>query len=283
MTTVKPIRRAVKAASTAPKKDYAAIAASKITSPQAEGMLRPRIVVYARNKKGKTRFCSTPGKGKVLIVDPEQGTKAMKKLNPDVWPIEKWEELNDLYNYLKSGQHTYEWVALDGMTKIHQFALHYVMHLAEERSLDNQPVLVQKQHYGQAGQLTSDLINRFHNLPMGVIYTAQERVDDPGAFNDEDDDVEEITARLVPGLPKGARESLNQIADVIGRLYVVKIDHPSEDGKILQRRLWVEPSTSLDTGYRSDYVLPTFIKNPTVPKLMQLVNEGKVAARGRQG
>jgi hypothetical protein len=140
---------------------------------------------------------------------------------------------------------------------------------------------VQKQHYGQAGQLTSDLINKFHNLPMGVIYTAQERVDDPGAFADEDSDVDEIAARLVPGLPKSARESLNQIADVIGRLYVVKIDHPTEEGKFLQRRLWIEPSESLDTGYRSDYVLPTFIKNPTVPKLMQLINDGKVAARGR--
>jgi hypothetical protein len=274
MAAVRPAR-----AVSSTKKDYAAIAASKITTPTQQGMLRPRILVYAKNKKGKTRFCSTPGQGKVLIIDPEQGTKAMQQRDPHVWPIENWQELDDVYNYLKLGNHTYEWVALDGMTKIHDFAIQFVMGLAQERALDNMPVLIQKQHYGQAGRLTADLITRFHNLPIGVIYTAQERLDDPGAFAEEDDDVSSVSARLVPALPKGAREALNQIVDIIGRLYVVKITDPkNEEEQILQRRLHVEPNEGLDTGYRSDYVLPKFIKNPTVPKLMNLINTGKVTA-----
>lgn len=259
------------------KKDYAAIAASKITTPTAQGLLKPRVLIYARNKKGKTRFCSTPGQGNVLIIDPEQGTKAMQKLDPHVWPIECWQDLDDVYNYLKLGKHSYTWAALDGMTKIHDYAIQFVMGMAQERALDSHPVLIQKQHYGQAGRLTSDLITRFHNLPMGVIYTAQERTDDPAAYAEEDDDVSAVGARLVPGLPKGAREAMNQIVDVIGRLYVVKVDNANGE-TILQRRLWVEPTEGLDTGYRSDFVLPKFIKNPTVPKLMRLINTGSATA-----
>jgi hypothetical protein len=260
----------------AARKDYDAIAASKITSPTAQGLFRPRILVYGKNKKGKTRFCTTPGKGKVLIVDPEEGTKAMKRLDPDVWPISKWEDIDDVYNFLKGGNHNYEYVALDGMTRIHDFAIRWVMNVAAEARLDSKPVLVQKQHYGQAGRLTSDLITNFHNLPMGVIYTAQERMEASAGFDEEDDDVEQAAAQIVPALPKGARAALNQIVDVIGRIYIVKVENPKDPEKvILQRRLFVEPSERFDTGYRSDFQLPPFIKNPTVPRLMDLINTGK--------
>lgn len=266
------------------KKDYEAIAKAKITRPSEAKAKPPRILVYSRNKKGKTHFCATAPN--VLVIDPEDGTSRMTKLNPNVWPITEWGEMDEVYNFLRLKRHDYKWVALDPTTRIHGFSLQFVMGMAQERSLDTKPTLVQKQHYGQAGELTKEMLWKFHQLPMGVIYTAQERQIEANT-GDEDEDSEEAVTMYVPDLPKGARAAINSIVDVIGRIYTVKTeikvkgkDGEVRDKEVIQRRLWLEPSIQYDTGYRSDYVLPAYLKNPTVPRLVELMSTGKVTASG---
>lgn len=259
-------------------KDYAAIAASKITQP-SKSTRPPRMLIYSRNKKGKTTFCTSPGQGNVLIVDPEDGTEGMVRKDPHVWHIDSWADMDDPYQYLKTGKHDYKWVALDGLTKFSNMSLRFVMSQEEERDLTRKPGMVQKQDYGKSGELMKGMLNNYHALGMGVIFTCQERVievtDDPEA---DDEDAETTSVIYVPDLPKGVRGAANSIVDVIGRLYTVRIEHPKTGEKVTQRRLWLEPSVSFDTGYRSDYRLPPFVKGPTVPKLVQLLREGKVTA-----
>lgn len=270
---------------TVKKKDYEAIAKAKISRPSQSTRKPPRILVYSRNKKGKTRFCATAPN--VLIVDPEDGTDRMTKIDPRRWPITEWGEMDEVYNYLKLGRHDYKWVALDPTTRIHGFSLRFVMDMAEERSLDTKPKLVQKQHYGQAGELTKEMLWKFHQLPIGVIYTAQERQIEADS-GDEDAEATEAASSYVPDLPKGARAAINSIVDVIGRIYVVKtsVRVKLADGKgttekeVLQRRLWLEPSAQYDTGYRSDFVLPPYLKNPTVPRLVELMENGRISTNG---
>ena len=273
--TTRPVRRPARTQA-ATRKDYSAIAAAKITSPskRAEssgGVRRPSILVYSRNKKGKTRFCLTAGRGKVLVVDPEQGTDRFLKANPHVWHLESWEEIDDIYKFLRSGKHNYEWIAFDGATRIANMALRYVTRRAEEADLNRRPGQVTQRDYGNAGELFKQMLFSFHTLPnIGVIYTAQERQIDAGDGEDEDDEVEISNIQYVPDLPKGSRAALNSIVDVIGRIYTVRV--PGKDGSnVVQRRLWLAPSVSYDTGARSEYKLPDFLKNPTVPRLVALL------------
>ena len=274
--TTRPQRRPARTQA-ATRKDYSAIAAAKITSPskRAEsggGVRRPSILVYARNKKGKTRFCLTAGKGKVLIVDPEQGTDRFLKADPDVWHLESWEEIDDIYKFLRSGKHNYQWVAFDGATRIANMALRYVTRRAEEADLNRRPGQVTQRDYGNAGELFKQMLFSFHTLPnIGVIYTAQERQIDAGDGEDEDEDVEVSNVQYVPDLPKGSRAALNSIVDVIGRIYTVRVPRKDGDGYVNQRRLWLAPSVSYDTGARSEYQLPDYLKNPTVPRLVALL------------
>lgn len=258
-------------------KDYSALAKKMIHRP-ASSKRHPRILVYARNKKGKTTFCTTPGQDNVLILDPEDGTEGMVKRNPHVWKIRQWEDLDDAYHFLREGKHEYTWVAVDGLTRFSNMSLRWVMRQSEERDIARQPGMVQQRDYGKSGEKFKDMLWNFHSLPMGVIYTAQERVIEVQENPEEDDEDAEISQVLyVPDLPKGARSAVNSIVDVIGRLYTVKLDHPREEGvKVIQRRLWVEPHVAYDTGYRSDFKLPPYIKGPTIPKLLQLLREGKV-------
>lgn len=265
------------------EKDYAAIAAKRMHRP-ADRERHPRFLIYSRNKKGKTTFSLSAGVGKTLLVDPEQGSDEMKAKNPHVWPIEKFSDMDELYEFLRHvnkcpfkgcefGEgHPFEWVGDVGLTRINNMALKHVMKIQEERSLDRIPGLVQQRDYGKSGELMKDLLIKFHNLPMGVVFTAQERqmeADD----SEEDEEYEDTSSWYVPDLPKAVKGAANSIVDVIGRLYVVRTD---DDPPKAQRRLWLGESAKYDTGYRSDFVLPDNLPNPTIPKLVTLMRTGTI-------
>ena len=254
---------------------YRKIAASKIHKP-GQRPDQKRILIYGRNKKGKSFFSATAPN--VLMIDPEGGNDELSKLNPDIWTISSWEDLNDVFKFLQSGEHEYEWVVFDGMTRIANMALRFVMKEHEERSLERIPGMVQQRDYGKAGELVKGLLYNMQSLPLGIIYTTQERQESPGDFGEEDADVEEVSSRFVPDLPKGVRSAINGIVDVIGRIYTVRTEviRNGKEIEYLQRRLWIAPTEAYDTGYRSSHRLPDYVKNPTVGKIVSLINEGKV-------
>lgn len=279
----------------AQRKDYAAIAKAKIVS--AGSGRKPRYLVYGRNKKGKTRFCATAPN--VLILDPEDGTIAETKLNPDVWPISQWSDLDDVYNAVKSGfvspktGNPYEWIALDGMTRILSMAIDFVSHQQAERDLSRHPNQVDQRTYGQANKMIESMLHNFHSLRnVGLIFTAQERVVEIENMEDmgEDSDATPVSYQYVPDLTRGARGPLNQVVDAIGRIYVVRGEFTVKrrvkgaDGKVVikevpttaQRRLYVGPHEMYDTGVRTGFSLPDFIKEPTVASLTRAMREGKV-------
>lgn len=265
-------------------KDYAAIAKSRIRKPGAPRP--PRLLVYGRNKKGKTRFCNTAPN--ILILDPEDGTAYEKSREGcDVWPLDQWDDLNEAYNYLKSGKHSYEWVALDGITKIANMSLRWVMKEDEERSLNSRPGQVDQRTYGKSGEMIKGVLHNFHSLRnLGLIITAQERMIEVNELGDsEDEDAETVSHQFVPDLPKGCRSAVNSVVDLIGRIYVVRGEFQRKikrEGKIetisynMERRLWVGPHGTFETGYRSEYNLPDVIRNPTVPRVTRAIQEGKV-------
>lgn len=258
------------------EKDYAAIARKRIQRP-AEIERLPKLHIYSRQKKGKTTFSTSAGIENTLILDPEHGTDLMKKKNPHVWHIEKWEDLDEAWNFIRGGGHRYTWIGVDGLTKLSQMSLKYTMRLQEERSIDRIPGQVQQRDYGKAGEVMKTMLTNFHNLPYGVVFTSQERANE-AADSEEDEDIESESMEYVPDLPKGVRGYINSLVDVIGRLYVVKVD--KDDGTtVAQRRMWLGETLKYDTGYRSDYVLPDMLKLPSIPKLVALMNEGKVPAR----
>lgn len=260
-------------------KDYDQIARKRIRKPSDLQEKYPRYLVYSRNKKGKTWFCLTAPN--VLVLDPENGTDEFVKKDPAVWPINSWQDLDEAYHFLKGGNHNYEWVAVDGVTRMSNMSLRFVMRKGEERDLDRTPGLVQRQDYGKAGELLKGMILNFQTLPMGIVYTAQERLIDTTSEGLEDEDAEETSYMFVPDLPKGVRGTLNSVVGVIGRLYVVKatVKVRTKDGEVIekqknQRRLWIGDHVAYDTGFRSEFNLPPMLKDPTVERLTNLIRKG---------
>lgn len=259
------------------EKDYRAIAKKRIQRP-AEIERLPKFHIYGRQKKGKTTFSTSAGVDQTLILDPEHGTDLMKTKNPHVWHIEKWEDIDEAYNYILLGDHPYRWIGVDGLTKLSQMSLKYTMKIQEERSIDRIPGQVQQRDYGRAGEVMKTMLTNFHNLPYGVVFTSQERMQET-QDSEEDDEIEGADAEFVPDLPKGVRGYVNSLVDVIGRIYVVKVDSSKSETMVSQRRMWLGESMKYDTGYRSDFTLPEMVKLPSIPKLVTLMETGKIPTR----
>ena len=264
--------------------DYLKIAKKRVQRP-ANHEDFPKLLIYSRNKKGKTTFSLSGGVEATICLDPEKGTSGMKRRNPYVWPISRWEDTQEFWGALRTGELSpkllgqgesdvpFKFVSCDGLTKINNMALKYIGKQAELRDLDRRPGMVDRRDYNKSGELMKDFINNLFSLPMGVIFTAQERMITAGFSSDDDEDAGEQEAYFVPDLPAGVRGTINSVVDLIGRLYVVQIDVDGKPKK--ERRLQIGIHDRYDTGFRSEYLLPDVIKDPTVPKLISLMREGR--------
>jgi AAA domain len=267
------------------EKDYLSLARTRGHTPTTKQSFR-KIAVYARNKKGKTTLLSTAGRDNILIVDPEDGTDLMKAKDPFVWPLTKWEDLQEAYGALRTGKLTpnhikqgesstpFTWVGADGLTRMNNMALKYVMKVQEEKDLDRQPGFVDRRDYGKSGELMKQMLLNFHSLKMHVCYTAQEKMISTNNSYDDDEDSAPGDFFWVADLPDAVRASVNALNDVIGRLYVVNVAN-KEGETIKQRRLQIGIHDKYDTGFRSDFALPDMIKRPTLPKLVSLMETGE--------
>lgn len=266
------------------EKDYLALAKTRAHTPKSRKSYR-KFMVYARNKKGKTKLGMTPGRDNVLIIDPEAGTDLMKAADPFVWPITQWADMQEAYgalrtgrlspNHIKQGESStpFAWASVDGLTRMNNMALTFVRQVQEEKDLDRQPGFVQQRDYGKSGELMKQMILNFCSLKMNVYFTAQEKMITDGNSFDDDEDAEDSNAYYVPDLPNAVRSMINSQAEVIGRLYVVTIE--GKEGPVKQRRLQIGLHEKYDTGFRSDFSLPDMIKRPTLPKLAALIETGE--------
>lgn len=265
------------------ERDYIAVAKKQVKRAQDIPMY-PKILIYARKKVGKTTLALSAGVERTLVIDPEEGSVYKQKSNPYIWRIKKWEEMQDVYGALRTGRlspdvlglgpskEPFQWVVPDGLTRINNFALHYVRREQEERDLARHPGFIDRRDYFKSSELMKQMLANFHTLRMGVIYTAHERMKTVNTGTDEDEDDESSEVLYVPELPDAVRNAANSLVDVIGRLYIVRTE--KEGKKVAYRRLHVGVADQYDTGYRSEYELPDIIKAPSIPKLVQLLKEG---------
>ena len=267
------------------EKDYISIAKKRVTRPRDSDSYR-KLLIYARNKKGKTTFSLSGGVENTLLLDPENGTDTMKAKNPYRWPINQWQDMQDAYGALRTGRlcpadvggtshEPFTIVSVDGLTRMNNMALRFAMRIREEKDLDTQPGMVQLKDYGKSSELMKQMLHNFHTLKMHVIFTAQERVITSGSSDDADDDADQSGIYYVPDMQAAARGTANSLVEVIGRLYTVKV--PIKGVEKTERRLWIGIHEKYDTGFRSDFQLPDMIRKPTITKLINLMLTGDTA------
>lgn len=223
-----------------------------------------KILVYGRNGKGKTRFAASGPS--VLIGDVnEKGTLSARGTGAKVFPIDKWSDVDDLYWYLKRGNHDYETVALDTLTALTAMCMKYVLKESADRDPTRDVDLPERRAWGKVGKLMGEQIYRFRNLPMHVVFTAQERT----VGDAEEGEEVYITADL----PAQARAAALGAVSIIGRVYKKKVTTRSKKTKrkktTWEFRLLIGDHEDYETKDRAYSGLGPIVRDPTMTKLIE--------------
>src|SRR5688572_17364783 len=229
------------------------------------------MLVYARNKVGKTKLCASAGQlGKTLIIDCEKGSKsARKSRNVDVYRLENFSEIDEIYWYLANEDHGYEYVAIDPITKLGNHCIRFILEDDAERDLTADPGVPDQRTWGKAAELMRNVILRYTELPgIFLIITAYERRRDS---DDEDSDYDYV---IGPDAQPAVKGFLMGQMDIIGRLYIKALDSDDDEdsGVKVERRLLFGNHEVYESGDRSDN-LPRVMRRPTMKKIMDAISQ----------
>jgi phage nucleotide-binding protein len=205
----------------------ASVAADIIPVSDIDSYLK--MCVYSRNGVGKTRFaCSSHKKTLVLDCNEKGWVSVRKRGNVSIYPVSRWEQADWVYWFLKSGRHDFEVVVIDTITMLSNICMKWILHDEAERDSTADPALPTQPQWGKLAQLMKDKIIDFRNLPMDVIFTAQEK-----RVTNEDEDGG-VTVEIRPEVSPATLPTLTAAVSVIGRLYTREVK--LKKGKTVQER-----------------------------------------------
>jgi hypothetical protein len=232
------------------------------------------MLIYGHPDSGKTRVAASAPK--VLIIDvDEKGTDSVRRdIDPYVYRIEFWNEVNDLYWYAQSGNHDFESFAIDGLTGLQTLCMNFVLGDEAARDASRDPDMPSRQVYGKVSQLMRTQITNWRNLPYNTIFTALARTRDTG-----DGDEEEILITgpsLSPAIAAHATAAVGTIGYLTKREVIIK-SKKVVDGeekvtkrKETRRRLITGPQAKFITKDRNG-LFGEYIDAPNLAEMLAVI------------
>jgi hypothetical protein len=215
-----------------------------------------KIMVYGPSGYGKTRLLSTAMADQrtspLFLIDYEGGTSSIRGTGVKRRKIETWEDFNETYEYLASGDHPFKSIALDSASEAHLFALFQRLQ-ATDRRRTNADAL-DENDYGLAATQMRRLIRKFRDLPYHFFATA---------LSQEVTDVREGVVKK-PAMSGKLADDLMGIFDCVG--YLAK----DGDGADALRVLVLQNYSKIRTKIRIPPELPQIseIDDPTISKIL---------------
>lgn len=189
---------------------------------------------------GKTRLaCSFP---KTLVIDVnEEGTRSAREFRgTKVFSVREWNDIVAIYWYLQRGEHDFESVAIDTISQLNDMALRRALKENVARDPNKDPKQPTRRDYGKSKELMNNILLMFRNLPMHVIFIAQERTEgDP-------EEGEEIVH--VPQVQSAVRGTAMGAVGIIGRVFQKEVKVKSKKGR--RKTRWV---TCMLVGPHEEY------------------------------
>ena len=164
----------------------------------------------------------------------------------------------------------YRTVIIDSLTEVEQYCMNTVLGINPNLELDNIPTSAEWAEYKKNHSMIQRFVRSFRDLPMNVLFTcARDYTQD-----------ENKKYQYSPSMTGKLSRQIQGFMDVVG-YYVAT---PSEDGKCMTRRLWVQPvDRRFSAKCRFSQFKGTHFDNPTIPSILEAVgmrsDAPKVAAK----
>lgn len=188
------------------------------------------MLIYGDSGAGKTVLAGSDRK--VLFLAPEDsGTLSALRMGSkaDKWPIRKWEDLIDVYEYCydiesKGGKIPYDWLAIDSITEMQYMARQYILQrTAQEKTNKGQDTEVpQIQDWQREYIILEKMVRAFNDLKVNVVFTALAR-------KETDADGEEFLVPDIQGKGYGMAMKIVALMTSYGYLKVEVVEQQVPD------------------------------------------------------
>lgn len=225
-----------------------------------------KMMIAAMSGFGKTVFAGTAPDCLFLTTDPE-GTVSASAFGStaEEWKIHKWQDMNDAYVWVRDeGVKLYKWVVVDNVTEAQAMAMQEAMDIAVKNKPQRDPFVPDKYEYQRSQNATLQMIKKFIDLPINVIFTSH-------IARREDGEGEDFFSIILQGKQGELAETVLGHMNIIGMGEVIE-----KDGKEV-RRIWFTHHKQWRGKDRFNK-LGRFKDDLTIPKMMQIINGPSTAA-----
>jgi hypothetical protein len=220
----------------------------------------------------------------MLLLDiRDRGTDSIADVKGiDVLEIEDLADLEDLfYDVLKPGKHKYKTVVFDTVTELQKLVMKdVVLGKNKNKKIDESRIgdwgSMAKRDWGDVAAIMNKWIGDFRDLPMEVVFLAQERVKN---VDDEEGEDNQLVPEVGPMVMPSIASTLNAAVNVIGNAFIrMKKKNVVKGAK---KTVKEEPTYCLRVGPNPIYTTklrkprsaeaPAYIEDPTYEDIRDLV------------
>ena len=233
----------------------------------------PKVIsalIYGRSGTGKTTMGASFPTPCLFIDIREKGTDSISNFpGIDVVSVEKWNDLEELFWYLKDSD-KYKSVVLDQVSSMQDLAMEQAME-------DEGKEVMSQRLWGVVGGMMKTWLLNYRDLTdkgINVGFIAHDRAT-KGEGADEDETIDpSIGPRLMPSVAG----LLNGAVKIIGNTFVREVFFGEDKVRSIEYCLRLAPHPYYTTKMRNPLgtTVPEFIVDPTHAKLLQLMAEGEV-------
>lgn len=259
------------------------------TRPISEVSYHKSFVFYGRSGSGKTTLSSTFPGPQLYCNIRDNGTDSIADVSGiKVYEIDDLDDLEELRMWLrrnrkKIAKGLYKTLVLDTMSQLQEL---YVEEVGKRKSKkkDKKPGewgSMTKQDWGEVASEMKALIIELRNLPMNVVFIAQDRTfnfdDDSGTIDEQL--VPEIGPRLMPSVVSVLNAAVTMIGCTFVRRRIIKKKSKEKPFKTITKEktefcLRLAPNPVFTTKVRKPkkVEVPEYIVDPTYDDIIDVMN-----------
>lgn len=228
------------------------------------------VLVHGMSKTGKSTLAATTPKP-LLYLDVEGGTRFLRmrktyweplKDKPPVcdgtWDVcvvmvRDYDEVRQAYDWLNSGQHWFEAVALDSVSRLQGVLLEKITNREQAKMQD----------WGEIFRAFMGMIRDYHGLttnpvkPISVCLVSESKADEAGVLH--------------PFVQGQSKNTLPYVVDVLAAMEIVTWTDDTTMQMYKQHRMTTGPSMKYETGERVNGLIPPVLDNPTFEMMLDYV------------